>query len=121
MLALKGDAPYHLRAFFVVLVRHHYGRICNVRRRADRLTDQPPPAATDRRPTGDRLATSDGRPTGDTTDTADRLAARLAAISVTSDQRRGPVARTSGKRKRHGQLSATSGTGYNYNNGNNYI
>lgn len=36
------------------------------------------------RPTGDRLATSDGRPTGDTTDTADRLAARLAAVLVTS-------------------------------------
>lgn len=58
---------------------------------AARLADGPTDhrQRTDRRPTlaaaGDRLAASDGRPTGDTTDAADRLAARLAAVPVTSD------------------------------------
>lgn len=59
------------------------------RGKAGRRADRPPPAATDGPATGDRLATDwrpvTGRPTGDTTDTADRLAARLAAVPVTND------------------------------------
>ena len=69
--------------------RYKYGRIYNVRGKAGRRADRPPPADRPTADTGDRLATDwrpvTGRPTGDTTDTADRLAARLAAVPVTND------------------------------------
>lgn len=70
-------------------------------RRADRH-HQRPPRASHWRPTGDTTDTTD---TADTADTADRLAARLAAVPVTSGKD-GHRPRASGKAhggKAHGQ------------------
>lgn len=89
VLAYTGTPHQPRRPVFVVLVRHQYGPFCDVSR-TGRPTGRPTttsghrgPATGDRSPTDWRPVT--GRPTGDTTDTADRLAARLAAVPVTSD------------------------------------
>lgn len=145
-VGVYGDAPIPKRRPFPAFRSStNTDLFVTYRGKADRRADrhhQRPPRASHWRPTGDRLATSDGRPTGDTTDTADRLAARLAAVPVTSDhqqrtsdkdhQRQHKASDKDGPRRQgprpaartdtdHGPAARTGRKGIIYNNANNYI